>query len=64
MPTQKRILELNPEHPLLDKFQGLQGSDALADHAYMLYCNAALAEGGELPDPARFNRVLAEFMLK
>ena len=55
---------MNPEHPLLEKFQRLQGSDALADHAYMLYCNAVLAEGGELPDPARFNHVLAEFMLK
>jgi molecular chaperone HtpG len=64
MPTQKRILELNPNHPLLEKLQQLQDSDGLADHAFMLYSNAVLAEGGELPDPARFNRVLAELMLK
>ncbi|MEO2049549.1 MAG: molecular chaperone HtpG [Pirellulales bacterium] len=64
MPTQKRILELNPNHPLLEKLQQLQDSDGLADHAFMLYSNAVLAEGGDLPDPARFNRLLAELMLK
>ncbi len=64
VPERKRILELNPEHPLLEKFAGLCGSEALADRGFMLYCNAVLAEGGELPDPARFNRLLAEFMLK
>ena len=64
MPAQKRILELNPDHPLLEKLRELQGSGALADHAFMLYSNALLAEGGELPDPARFQRLLAEFMLK
>jgi len=65
-PEQKRILELNPEHPLLEKLAGLSGSDqeAFNDHAFMLYSNALLAEGEELPDPARFHRVLASFMLK
>ena len=65
-PEQKRILELNPEHPLLEKMQRLATEDAEAfgDHAFMLYSNALLAEGAELPDPTRFHRILASLMLK
>jgi molecular chaperone HtpG len=65
-PDQKRILELNPGHALLEKLAGLAGSDneSFDDHAFMLYSNALLAEGAELPDPARFHRVLASLMLK
>jgi molecular chaperone HtpG len=85
-PDQKRILELNPDHPLLKKLQsiraagteesGAEGSaaaeavgaeadaDPLADYAFLLYSNALLAEGGELPDPARFNRLFASLLLK
>jgi HSP90 family molecular chaperone len=29
----------------------------------MLYAQALLAEGGQLPDPAGFNRKLAELMV-
>ena len=59
-------MELNPAHALLEKLAGLAGSDneSFDDHAFMLYSNALLAEGAELPDPARFHRVLASLMLK
>jgi len=65
-PEQKRILELNPKHPLLEKLAELSDGDqeAFDDRAFMLYSNALLAEGAELPDPARFHRVLASLMLK
>jgi molecular chaperone HtpG len=65
MPATKRILELNPTHPLvtgLRKAHEQQDSDegALAETAELIYGMALLAEGGELSDPARFTRVLAD----
>lgn len=63
---QKRILELNPEHALITSLaeRSKDGADdaRLADDAYLLYGYALLAEGSELPDPARFSRLLAELM--
>ena len=68
LPTQKRILELNPEHPLLEKLQTKFGGDPsdplLRDYAHLLYGHALLAEGSELADPARYNRLVGELMLK
>ncbi|ADL46885.1 molecular chaperone HtpG [Micromonospora aurantiaca (nom. illeg.)] len=64
VPRVKRILELNPAHPLvtgLRKAHG-EGGDtaALTETAELLYGMALLAEGGELADPARFTRILAD----
>jgi molecular chaperone HtpG len=64
MPVGKRILELNPEHPLVTGLRGAHGSRAddpsLAETAELLYGTALLAEGGELEDPAKFAGLLAE----
>ncbi|MBE1489902.1 molecular chaperone HtpG [Plantactinospora soyae] len=64
MPTVKRILELNPTHPLvtgLREAHGQRKEDAsVAETAELLYGMALLAEGGELSDPARFTRLLAD----
>ncbi|MDT3396843.1 molecular chaperone HtpG [Streptomyces sp. B1866] len=64
MPRVKRILELNPGHPLVS---GLREAHAerkddpsLAETAQILYSMALLAEGGELTDPSRFIRLLAD----
>lgn len=64
VPQVKRILELNPTHPLvtgLRKAHG-EGGDAaaLTETAELLYGMALLAEGGDLADPARFTRILAD----
>ncbi|HKN53188.1 MAG TPA: molecular chaperone HtpG [Amycolatopsis sp.] len=63
LPQIKRILELNPEHSLVSGLRTAYGErpdDAgLAETAELLYGMALLAEGGELADPARFNRLLA-----
>jgi molecular chaperone HtpG len=65
-PHIKRILEVNPEHPLvsgLRKAQDERPEDAgLADVAELLYGTALLAEGGDLIDPARFSRLLARHL--
>jgi molecular chaperone HtpG len=64
MPPVKRILELNPGHPLvtgLRKAHEERKEDAtLAETAELLYGMALLAEGGELADPPRFTRLLAD----
>ncbi|EXG81570.1 molecular chaperone HtpG [Cryptosporangium arvum] len=65
LPSVKRILELNPSHPLVT---GLRDAFAAgtqdAEAAELLYGMALLAEGGELADPARFSRLLAERLTK
>ncbi len=64
VPHVKRILELNPTHPLvsaLRKAYGERKDDAgVAETAELLYGMAILAEGGELSDPSRFIRHLAD----
>ncbi|AVT35448.1 molecular chaperone HtpG [Plantactinospora sp. BB1] len=64
MPVVKRILELNPTHPLVTGLREAYGQrrddPTVAETAELLYGMALLAEGGELGDPARFTRLLAE----
>ncbi|OCB54672.1 molecular chaperone HtpG [Mycobacterium malmoense] len=64
VPVGKRILELNPNHPLVTGLRQAQhdrSDDAsLAETAELLYGTALLAEGGALDDPARFAELLAD----
>lgn len=67
IPVGKRILELNPKHPLITGLQQAcrrSSDDAaraeLADTAELLYGTALLAEGGALEDPAKFAGLLAD----
>ncbi|GGV20910.1 molecular chaperone HtpG [Streptomyces spectabilis] len=64
VPAVKRILELNPEHPLVTGLRTAheQRADApeLTETAELLYGTALLAEGGDLADPARFAKLLAD----
>ncbi|WP_425547608.1 molecular chaperone HtpG [Actinokineospora globicatena] len=61
MPQVKRVLELNPTHPLVTALRTAHAEDRpdLADTAELVYGMALLAEGGDLPDPTRFVRLLA-----
>ncbi|MGW2282314.1 molecular chaperone HtpG [Streptomyces sp. NPDC001770] len=64
VPPVKRILELNPEHPLVSGMKAAYEQRAadpdLAETAELLYGTALLAEGGDLADPARFATLLAD----
>ncbi|CAM5307444.1 chaperone protein HtpG [Streptomyces spiroverticillatus] len=68
LPPVKRILELNPQHPLVDGLRAAHearaGDPALAETAELLYGTALLAEGGDLADPARFAALLADRLSK
>ncbi|WP_018504759.1 molecular chaperone HtpG [Parafrankia discariae] len=63
VPHAKRILELNPTHPLVEGLRKAHeqdgSSDVLSETAELLYGMALLAEGGDLADPSRFTRILA-----
>ena len=64
VPVGKRILELNPNHPLITGLQQAhkdRGDDSsLVETAELLYGTALLAEGGALEDPAKFAGLLAD----
>ncbi len=66
-PRSKRILELNGEHEVISKlaahFDSRTADPAIADTADLLFGYALLAEGSELPDPARFTGLLAKLMI-
>jgi molecular chaperone HtpG len=68
VPKTKRILELNPSHPLLTELNAIcekNGTDPrVSEYAELLYGQALLAEGGQLKDPAAFSKKLADLMLK
>lgn len=63
VPVGKRILELNPSHPLItglrQAHQDRPDDAPVAETAELLYGTALLAEGGALDDPARFAGLLA-----
>ena len=64
LPDTKRILELNPDHPLIDslcKAQAEREADSdLGEAAELVHGMALLAEGGELKDPSRFAKLMAD----
>jgi molecular chaperone HtpG len=64
IPVGKRILELNPNHPLVtglrQAHQDRSDDPTVAETAELLYGTALLAEGGALDDPARFAEILAD----
>jgi molecular chaperone HtpG len=64
VPRTLRILELNPGHPLVkglrEAYEANAENPALKETAELLHGMALLAEGGELKDPAKFTRLLAD----
>lgn len=68
IPKTKRILELNPSHPLLPKLHAIFEKDnkspELREYAQLLHGQALLAEGSPLADPAGFSRLVADLMVK
>ena len=67
-PKSRRILELNPQHEIFlkmqSRFEERKDDETVGKYAELLFGNALLAEGSELPDPVRFNRLVAELMVQ
>ncbi len=63
VPLSKRVLELNPEHPLLLRLKEEADETRFNDLTRVLYDQALLSEGGQLEDPADFVRRLNGLLL-
>lgn len=63
LPKSTPVLEINPEHPLLQKVAGLESPEAIEPWALFLLEQAQLADGDHLAEPAAFikrvNQLLA-----
>ena len=66
IPVSKRILELNPNHPLVEAFFAAYTQDdkkpELTIYANVLYDQALLTEGSPLPDPAAFAKQVTQLL--
>ena len=60
----KRIFEVNPSHPLIEKLGGETNEDRFSDLARLLYDQALLAEGSQLKEPATFVHRLNKLLLE
>lgn len=61
MPKAKRILEINPSHPIFGRMKDLP-EDKQKEWAEILYNQALLSEGSPLEDPMRFSRQISNLM--
>ena len=60
-PEAKPILEINPDHPLVQKLKYEEAK--FADWSHILFDQAMLAEGGALVDPSSFVKRVNEMLL-
>ena len=66
IPPVKRILELNPEHPVMPKMLSLLGGkndEQLKEYTELLYDQALLTEGSTIKDPRRFSQLVSKLMV-
>jgi molecular chaperone HtpG len=61
VPDVKPTLEVNPNHPLIQK---LETSEQFDDLAQVIFDQALLADGGQLEDPAAYLKRVNELLLK
>ena len=68
VPQAKRVLEVNPSHPLLMRLVAFHAAhpddERFRCYAELLHGQAILAEGGTLSAPAAFSRRLAELLVE
>jgi molecular chaperone HtpG len=67
-PKQRRIMELNPDHPIVkglyDRFKANCEDAVLGDSIELLFELALVAEGSEIADPVRLNRLTLDLLQK
>lgn len=68
LPQEDRILELNPEHPVVKALQAIHQANPndpkVESYGQLLYDQAVIAEGSALKDPAGFIQRLNELLLR
>jgi molecular chaperone HtpG len=65
-PKQRRIMELNPEHPVItklyDRFSANGEDPVVGNSIELLFELALVAEGSEIADPVRLNQLTLELL--
>jgi molecular chaperone HtpG len=65
-PENKRVLELNMGHPVMEKVHAMYEADKddsrLNDYIHLLLDLAVIGEGGKVDDPARFSKLVGDLM--
>lgn len=64
IPGSKRIFEINPDHPLVEKLNDEPDMDRFNDLAMVIYDQAMLAEGSQLEEPASYVKRLNKLLLE
>jgi molecular chaperone HtpG len=62
MPNTKRILEINPYHPIINSLLEQKDSEKFEDFIGVLYDNALIMEGGQLNDLSAFSNRISTLM--
>ncbi|WP_232831040.1 molecular chaperone HtpG [Peristeroidobacter agariperforans] len=63
-PVSKPTLEVNPNHPLLQRIEKTAEDAEFNDLSMLLFEQATLADGGQLPEPAAFVQRLNRLLMK
>ena len=67
VPKSKRILEINPNHSILNIMKSLFDKDKdnakIGEYAELLYDQAVIAEGGVVKDPVKFAQKFSDLMV-
>ncbi len=67
MPATKRVLELNPDHAIVQTLEDLHGDASRAsefeDSARLLHGQALIAEGSPVPNPAGFAKLVTRLLV-
>ncbi len=65
-PENKRVLELNMSHPVMDKINSMFEADKedpkLGDYIHLLLDLAVIGEGGKVEDPSKFSKTVGDLM--
>ena len=66
MPENKRVLEVNMNHPVIEKIKSIYEADQknpdLENYSRLLYDMAVIGEGGKVDDPTRLSKTVGELM--
>lgn len=62
MPASKRILEINPKHPVVEKMLSLDEAQ-MNVWSEILYGQALMNEGSAIPDPVKYSKLVNSVML-
>jgi molecular chaperone HtpG len=63
MPPMKPILEVNPDHRLINRLHDIQDDETFKQWVIVLFEQAVLAEGGQLENPADFVKRINELLI-